>query len=265
MWRRALLVNDWIGRIAVSVVEYSQMIGSCGAYLTGQGYRVEEVADFSRIEEIVAASEKAYLTPLVSPQKNDLTEGNCLWLVAWKGDVPVMLGGARLEDLGLESVSTFWPRSLERLYDRPKGELIEAVCETVGSVLRGRLAYFGDLHVSPQARGRNSLKSVRAFVTLGHLAVSLKWKPEFVYAFIREADALRGASLRYGFLDVYPQPMRWLDPPNPRTNSEWCCVTSREKLPSMARAAIQSLSAQGDQRSSDKRGVGKEAFIPLVV
>lgn len=225
--------------MVLSELEKGQMIGRCEAFLNGRGYRIEEITDYSRIEEIAADSRKAYLTPLVSPKTNDLTNGNCIWLAAWKGDVPVMLGGARLEDLGSESVSSFWPRSLERLYDRPRGELIESVCDGVAAVLRGRLAYFGDLHVSPEVRG--SLASVRAFVTIGHLAVSLKWDPCFVYAFVRERDALRGASLRYGFLDAYPAPMRWIDPPRPRTNAEWCCVVSRAKLPVMARAAVVSI------------------------
>lgn len=220
-------------------IERGQIIGRCDQYLAQQGIEVAELVDYSRVHEIAAAASKGYLTPLMSPAHHDLTVGNSVWLVAWRGGDPVMLGGARLEDLGGESISSFWPRCLERLYNRPKGELIESVSEDAASVLCGRLAYFGDLHVAPSFRG--NLQSVRAFVAIGHLAVSLKWDPDFTYAFVRERDALRGASLRYGFMDAIPAPMSWRDPPSPRCSSEWCVFTSRERLPAMVRAVVTSL------------------------
>jgi hypothetical protein len=225
-------------------IERGKIIGGCDQFLVAQGVEVLELVEYSRLHEVAASAAKGYLTPLMSPSHHDLTAGNSLWLVAWRGDEPVMLGAARLEELGAERVSSFWPRCLERLYNRPKGELIESVSEDVSSVLRGRLAYFGDLHVSPSFRG--NLQSVRAFVTIGHLAVSLKWDPDFTYAFVREKDALRGASIRYGFMDAIPSPMIWKDPPSPRSNSEWCVFTSRERLPSMARAVLAGLKLGGN-------------------
>ena len=61
-------------------LEKGKLIGRCEAFLNERDYRVEEITDFSRVEEIAAMSQKTYLTPLVSPRTNDLTKGNCICL-----------------------------------------------------------------------------------------------------------------------------------------------------------------------------------------
>lgn len=220
-------------------IEKGQIIGKCEAHLAQKGIRVEQVEDFDRIPYLMKQSKKTYLTPIVSPLNNCLTQGNCIWLVGWLGDQPAMIGGARLEDLGDETVASFWPRSLGRLYNRPQAELIENVSNDISHRLSGKLAYYGDLHVMPGMRGM--LSNLRSFITIGHLAVSLKWNPDHIYAFLRENDVMRGAAARYGFLDVFPRPMAWKNPPEPRSSNEWCGVLSRRKLPGMARATAGSV------------------------
>ena len=226
--------------ILFGVVEKGTVIGACTTHLAERGLRIEQVTEYDRIPEIVERAQKEYLTPVVSPVHNDLTQGNCIWLVAWLGDQPAMVGGARLEALGAESVSSFWPRSLGRMYGREPGELIHSVSSEISSRLNGNLAYFGDLHVNPSMRGM--LSNLRAFIAIGHMAVSLNWDPDFTYAFVREADVMRGAAARYGFLDVFPQPMVWNNPPKPRSNGEWCGVLPRDKLRIMATSVVQGLS-----------------------
>lgn len=222
-----------------SETEKGIIIGRCEARLAQHGIRVEQIDDFDRIPGLIEKSEKNYLTPIVSPLRNCLTQNNCIWLIGWRGDIPAFIGGARLEDLGDEPVSMFWPRSMARLYDRPKGELIRNVSNEVSAQLNGKLAYFGDLHVTPGVRGTLSL--LRAFITIGHIAVSLKWNPDHIYAFLRGDDVLRGAAMRYGFLDLFPHPIEWENPPEQRSNNEWCGVLSRHRLPGMARATVRSL------------------------
>lgn len=200
------------------VVEKSEILTRRKDYLLSVGIRVEQLEDFSKVKSLVSITQKNYLTPLASPEKNDLTHGNCIWLIGWYESEPVILGGARLEDLQGEPVTSFWPRSLGRLYGRDPQALISAISEEVAKRLRGRLAYFGDLHVAKNNRG--SLANLRAFTTIGHLAVSLQWNPDHTYAFVREDDVMRGAAARYGFCDMYVRPITWVDPPPPRSDSE---------------------------------------------
>jgi hypothetical protein len=216
-------------------LERNQIISACERQLALQGVSVEQVQDFRRIEEILSKSKKDYLTPVVSPLSNDLLQSNAIWLVAWREGRPVIVGGSRLEDLAFESVSSFWPRSLERLYGRKSGDLIESVSPRLAALLQGRLAYFGDLHVMPGERG--VLSSVRSFVTIGHMLVSLKWDPDFTYAFIHDRGVAKSAGYRYGFNYAIPNAMKWSNPPHPRSDQEWCAIVSRQDLPFVARQA----------------------------
>lgn len=96
------------------------------------------------------------------------------------------------------------------------------------------MVYFGDLYVNP--RGRGDRLTLRAFVALGHLAVSLKWEPDWTYCFVRERDALRGAAMLYGFCQIVPDPFTWIDPPSPRENSEWLALLPKVDLMSVVEA-----------------------------
>jgi hypothetical protein len=220
-------------------LQKAEIIADCSAHLSRNGVFVQQISDFSKVLEMVRAAGKNYLTPLSSPEYNDLTQGGCIWLVGMKDGTPAMLGGARLEDLKGEGVSSFWPRTLGRVYGRETQDLIEEVSPELTSRLNGRLAYFCDLHVMQNSRGMRS--NLRAFTAIGHLLVSLKWDPDHTCAFVRENDVMRGADRQYGFSDTYANPMVWRDPPAPRSNSEWCAVLPREKLQGMMRAVRSSI------------------------
>lgn len=257
-----------------SELEKGQVIAACVQHLEANGLTVEQVGDFTTIEGIVRDVQKEYFTPVVSPNFNDLTASNAIWLVARRDGLPIIVGGARLEDLSSESVGTFWPRSLERLYSKGPGELIRSVNPLLAKKLSGRLAYFGDLHVKPKSRG--ILDCVRSFVTIGHVLVSLKWDPDFTYAFIHEKGISRSADFRYGFNHSVPNAMSWINPPHPRSDKEWCCILSRDELPYVARSSVEAISGattdtplggvfQGEmvQRTSVKGSEKRRARFPF--
>lgn len=237
--RESISMND-------SVIAKAGVLGDLRALLASKGLSVEEVTQISDIPELVRQAEKPYLTPLSSPAFNDFTEKNVLWLVARRDGVPVYLGCARLEDLGTEAVGSFWRRVFARVYGDGQTEKISDVRENVDRSIGGRLVYFGDLYVS--AAGRGDRAALRAFVALGHAAVSLKWDPDWTYCFVRERDALRGAALMYGFGQVMPRPFRWIDPPSPRTNSEWLAVLAKGELLPMISATRDALCDLDDKK-----------------
>lgn len=212
----------------MSVVEKAKAIGRLSEFLGNDGIEVSEVEDFDQVASIIEASGKPYLTPVTSPMHNDFHHSNALWLVARRDGEPVFLGCARLEDIGPEPVGSYWSRVMRRVYGESSRDVIRSVRPEISSKVRGRLVYFGDLFVA--VGGRGSRLNLRAFVALGHLAVSLKWEPDWTYCFIRERDLARGAQTLYGFPDAMPAPFTWIDAPEPRESSEWLALLSRDEL-----------------------------------
>lgn len=220
-------------------IEAATVAVECYQDLASRGVVVEQISEYDRVQEVAEMMGKPYLTPVNSPAWHDFHRSNCIWLVGWADEVPAYFGISRLEDLQGEGLRSYWPRAMRRLYGRGS-DVIESVSDTVDSHMTGRLVYFGDLFVNSSCRSA-SLAGLRAFTALGHLAVSQKWDPDFTYCLVRERDILRGAAANYGFNHVLPSPMRWIDPPSPRSNSEWLAYISRRDLPEMMQATRRAL------------------------
>lgn len=212
-------------------------------YLEGEGYQIEELTDYMAIGGLMDQIGKAYLTPMNSPTANDFTQKNVLWLVARKSGVPVMVGAARLEDLGDETVDEYWRRLFWRHHPEAKFRLN---FPTVVSDMKGKLAYFGDMFVVQGHRGKAN--ALRAFVALGHVAVSMKWDPDWTYCFVRERDVMRGSPSRFGFTRQMGVAFSWEGkPPEPRTGTEWLVGLPRGELAASISATIETLMASNNE------------------
>lgn len=206
-------------------------------YLSSRGITVRESVAYDEMAQIVARAEKPYLTAYNSPAWNDFSEGNCTWTVGFMDDEPVVFGVARLEDLGREALSSYWARVYNRLYPRDVGHCIASVAPDVDRALTGRLAYFGDLFVSPKVRRLQYARM--AFVGLGHLCVSMKWSPDVSYCMVTQRHAMRGAHLAYGFNNLLQSAVTWVDSPPQRSDSDCLAYIPKSEL----RGAISALSA----------------------
>jgi hypothetical protein len=215
----------------MQVVQSGICLGQLCGYLSRHGLEVEEISNVAKVPELVAEAEKPYLTPLSSPEFNDFTHENSIWLVAKRAGKPVYLGCARLEDIGREPVDNYWSRTFARAYGHGFSErIIDNVRPEISRDLKGRLVYFGDLFVCEKERG--SRNKLRAFVAIGQLASLLKWNPDWIYCFVRKRDIMRGAAALYGFNRNFGPPFDWIvTPPAPRDRSEWLVGVSNEDLP----------------------------------
>jgi hypothetical protein len=216
---------------------------------------VEEVTELSEIEKIVSQLDKPYLTPMSSPAHNDFTQRGVIYLVARKGGEPVMMGCARLEDLGPEPVGKYWERVFSRAYGSPTArQVIQRTPAMIDQTLTGKLVYFGDLFVAKKTRGGRS--ALRAFVAIGHLAVSLKWDPDWTYCFIRERDILAGAGALYGFNRDLGPAFHWTgEPPHPRDRSEQLVALSRSDLPMVTMRTVAAVTKQNCNSDHQKREI----------
>lgn len=216
----------------------AELIAICREKLLRDGLVVQVEQDFDVVHDIIEEIGKPYLTPKMSPFFNDFTATNCFWLLLRKDDEIVAAAGARLDDLGDGSITEYWRRTMRRHYGNGVREIVTRVADPLEQDLKGKLAYFGDLYFT-RAAGR-SLRTVRRFVLIGHMLTSLKWDPDWTYAFLREDDVRRGGCFHYGFNRYIPDAQFWVDPPNPRCNTEYCVMINRRDLGFMAETLIRS-------------------------
>jgi hypothetical protein len=222
----------------MNTLEISETIFACTQKLATANLTVREVVDPSEIERVISLVGKPYLTPVMNPENNDFTVKNAFWLIAEIDGKPAMIGGARLDDLGGEAISSYWRRSLRRQYRGLGDADVSGFSDIMQRDVSGRVAYFGDLFVvSGSGISRRQQLNLRWFTAIGHALTALKWSPDWTYAFIREVDVMRGAAPSYGFSRVVPAPQVWgAEPPEPRSNAEWCALLPRSDLPGMLAA-----------------------------
>ncbi len=228
----------------LNILQKADAVGQLRGFLAERAISVEIIQDYSRVCALIDAAGKEYLTPFSSPDHNDFTDQNCIWLCGFDADGPVMLGAARLEDLGGEKLDSYWPRIFKRAYPDGSTARIGSISPVISDVVGGRLVYFGDLFVAKRLRGARG--NLQAFTAIGHLLCSLKWEPEWIYCFLRNRDAARGAGLTYGFSWIERAPYRWLgEPPAGRSNDECAAFLSRRSLPATIDAVLNDVIRDG--------------------
>ncbi len=192
----------------------------CQSVLSDAGLAVNMVQDPDEIASAVKDAGKSYLTPWLDPAVNDFTEGNHFWLVAADANGVAMVGGARIDDFGMQP-----GRAMQSMFRRGYGDgAVLKVSSECDRELRGRVAYFGDLHSrSTSSLGRTR---VRCFCGLANFIAVSMFKCETVYSFIRRKDISRGSADVNGFNRKISQPLEWGWLPEARSKSE--CIAFRK-------------------------------------
>lgn len=225
------------------------VLSACHEHLAEQGIVVREFTDYGKLMSVIDKSSKDYLVPFLSDHHNDFHSSNALWIVGEADGAPVMLGGARLEELGEERLASYWPRLFRRHYGESRKDVITDVNDLLNEQMTGRLVYFGDLRNEPAYAGPKRT-NIRAFTMIGHLLTQLRWKQDHTYAFIRRRDVGLGAAMYYGFNFSVPRPFRWIEEPFPRSKTEQCAFTSKAFLENNALDLIEDLEAVHEKRRS---------------
>ena len=205
------------------------------------GYTVEATTDFDAVPKLAKEMGKPHLTPLLSPLSHDFTTQTAFWLILRdEQGRPAGCVGARLEIAAENEIPAFWSRVFARHY--PGSEYEITLSSSARDALVGRLAYIGDLYISPtNANGlgiasRNRLSSI---LHLMHALVALEWKVDASYSFITEKDALRGAAVQYGYTVQLPMQKNWKGrPPGNRYEDEWLIILPAGDHPAVFRRRV---------------------------
>lgn len=206
-----------------------------------EGFTVEATTDFKAVPLLAQSMGKPHLTPLLSPLSHDFTAQTAFWLILRDGSgTPAGCVGARLEVTGKDEIPGFWSRIFARHYPGSSYEI--SLSGSARDALVGRLAYIGDLYITPNntgGLGTGSRRRLSSLLHLMHSLVALEWKVDASYSFITEKDALRGAAVQYGYTVQLPMQKNWKGQPPPnRYEDEWLIILPAADHPAVFRRRV---------------------------
>lgn len=218
-------------RFKMQLSDKLKVVCACLGGLRENGYDAFDTTDFDGSVAKLMAAGKTYLTPNMSPLANDFTKNNCFWLMlTFEGET---VGGiaARRDQLGDETLGSFWRRAMRRQYGQGEDQ-VKTVSHFIDTEVRGDVTYFGDLLVAKEHRGHGS--HLRFFTMLAQMTACLRWDSDWTYSFISEARAEAGGAYTYGFAKTIPGAQEWIKAPKTRSSSECCVISSRNDLKDIA-------------------------------
>lgn len=210
----------------MDVFEISRAIGHACDDLRANDVSVLPVIDVEVITRMLHECSKHNVTPKMEHQNNDFNWTNHFWLFAIRDSRAIAGVSVRQDDIGEEHVASYWQRTYGRYYGL--GDPFDIIGKDVIGFLSGRLAYVGEMHICKEARGRHDLAAKMS--SLIQMTSILKFRPDWVYAFVHERHALLGMPARYGFTRQFRAIRRWVEPPAGRSQTEWLCAVSAREV-----------------------------------
>ncbi|MBU3035955.1 hypothetical protein [Tritonibacter mobilis] len=192
----------------------SQAAVRCQNALNEQGISIAVTIDPKEVAESVAAIGKPYLTPVLDPERNDFNEANFFWLIASRDEVPVIVGGGRLDELAC-NVGTHMAQGLNRAYG---SGTVSSINPEVDAQLSGRVCYLGDLF-SKSGKGL-ARSSRKCFLGIANFISAVHFRADCTYSFMRVSDVMRGSADVNGFDRRIYDPLTWGVVPDARNATE---------------------------------------------
>lgn len=175
---------------------------------------MEVTSDLGAFEVELASAGKPENYPMISPKWHDFASGDALGLILQAHGETIGGVAARFLDLGEDSLADHWESSYRRFYpgcDDPVKSRVAAAQK-----MRGRMVYEGELFLRKDWRGEQvNLPAITHYV---HVLCALKWKPDWLYAFMRN-DGLWCAPW-YGWHHQHLAAHRWLRKVERRSDRE---------------------------------------------
>jgi hypothetical protein len=206
----------------LSITKFS---ATCLSYLEKDGMAVEFVRPSKDIEDEAKSIGKEFVTPTLSSAMNTFTYESSFWITLREAGQLRAVMGMRYDELGSEPIGRYWQRAYKRQYKADVFGHLDILTEMVG----GNLVYMGDLFFHPDIRGSSA--RLMSFVHLAHCLCFIQWKQaDYIYAFHRRADVLRGKTDQYGFGNRIPNPLIWKGGPAYRSSHEYLAILSRSEF-----------------------------------
>lgn len=212
--------------------ELEMIAVGCRAELREMGVELvvsQRFDDVGEVFRILDTQNRKGLGKAGDPDHLLLTQGNAFWLIAMRGETPILGFAVRVDDLRGESADSFLARSIRVIFG---ASVKRAAFDLFAGRQWGRAAYFGDLKANTaQGLGPEGAKIIRLAFAYAHFRAFRDFDADVNYCFMRDSD--RSKAFYYGFLEA--DPFDWETDENlyPDGNPEWIMQIPKERLPSL--------------------------------
>lgn len=206
---------------------------TCQNGLHSRGLSVDETTRFDEAECRAALMGKTKVNPLMAREYHDLSRDDAFWLFLQQDGRDVGCVAARRDSLYSEGLSEFWRRSYQRCYGLKTEHVPHSQAPAVVEEIRGSVVYMGEFYIKPGSRG--SRHQLALFTHFLFSYCMMKWRPDWLYGFVRGDDIRKGYAGEYGFSRQVPGAQIWPSPPPGRQNDEYLVAVSRTDLFHMAK------------------------------
>lgn len=207
----------------------ARLIADLDQEVANKGLRIELSTDFIELERLCAKeADRDDVSVCFSPRQFDFTPASAFWLAGYSADGSLVHTQAmRLENLGGLSLAEHWNQQLRRLYvDMSDHAKLREFCGASTSI-RGNVVYHGEMWIAPSFRNNGLAQSLSRLC----LAIGLmRWKPDWIYAFVSREVVLSGLAIRKGYLHFEPLAIEWENPPGLFDPDEWLVYVSKLDL-----------------------------------
>ncbi|MEP2833510.1 MAG: hypothetical protein ABJL33_15375 [Hyphomicrobiales bacterium] len=184
--------------------------------LRNEGFGIRPVLNFDEVIDVISDFEKIEITPRLSPLQNDFTTENSFWLLLEVDGNAIGGVCARVDELRGEPFNEYLIRTARRHYGE-KG--VVEVPDFLAENRYNTVAYIGEFFKKREYRG--DVAASELFLKCAFCVLFLKWRPDWMYAFLRSHEVQKNACNRYGFSTQIPNAQTWLNPPHGRSSDEW--------------------------------------------
>lgn len=213
--------------------DFFHLAAVCLARLSAQGIEVRAIEDIEKWEAELVMLGKRPNHPMISPGWHDFTFPEAFGLIFQRDGASIGGVAARFHDLGREPLGAYWARSYKRLYGGGEFIPVESPAMRASRDVIGKVVYLGELFITKEERKEAGDLSALVMNYL-FLLCAVRWRPNWLYGFVRHEDAVRGKPTQYGFPIVCPGAQTWHEKIEERSTGEFFVAISCDDLKDQA-------------------------------
>lgn len=207
------------------------LISLCREWLADLNIRLEYTQSVEHFAKEMTSAGKLPSHPMFDQRFFDFKENDSFGILAYIDEKCVGGIGGYFYDLGDRPLGQHMAASYLRLYG-PESGRVHAHAPVIAETIKGPTVYLAELYLDKPPRGVPGVSA--AILIYIQCIAALFWKPNWIHAFVREEDGLRGKAAQYGFTTVVPMAQMWQSPPERRFSSEYFVANDLRHLHHLA-------------------------------
>lgn len=189
--------------------------------LAERGIEIYEPSSFSEVPRLLNETGQPSMQPMMSLERNDFAVGEAFWLFLRKEGRCIGGISAKITNLQTEPFSEYLARTSINQYGSSGPAIADFAPQL--DLMKGRLIYFGGVHISKGHQGSREVLSDLAHYA--RLLAASYWKFDWMYTIVDYAH--RRLAVDYGFDWRIRKALSWHEPiPDGRSNDHMILASS---------------------------------------